>query len=87
MPPLDRQRLVLVALTATAWVAWGLYAIMPIDLVPDVFPLIGWLDDLLGLSSVIGLTAATARQLLDTVPAPDPHPVYEPIPEAELRRL
>jgi hypothetical protein len=28
---------------------WLLYLLSPIDLVPDVFPIVGWLDDLFGL--------------------------------------
>jgi uncharacterized membrane protein YkvA (DUF1232 family) len=31
---------------------WVLYVVSPIDLFPDVFPVIGWADDLLALAGV-----------------------------------
>ena len=31
---------------------WLLYVVSPIDLLPDVFPVIGWVDDLLALAGV-----------------------------------
>ena len=38
--------------TTSAWV-WailcGLYAISPIDIIPDVFPVVGWFDDALAV--------------------------------------
>lgn len=32
------------------------YVVLPIDLVPDVIPIFGWLDD--GLAIIIGIKAA-----------------------------
>lgn len=42
----------------TYLVAAGLYIIWPQDLVPDYFPVVGWLDDL----GVLGLASAAAAK-------------------------
>lgn len=49
----------LVAATVAAWVLEGLYALSPIDLVPDFIPVVGWIDDGMGLFAVVTLTALT----------------------------
>lgn len=61
---LDRLRPVL--LSALAWVASTLYAVNPVDLIPDVLPLIGWADDAFTvcLAVVVTLYSARRRSLL-----------------------
>jgi uncharacterized membrane protein YkvA (DUF1232 family) len=67
---------------AARWLAWGVlaYALSPIDLIPDVIPVLGLLDDLvllpLGIALVIRLTPpaqwaaclSAARQRGDRLP-------------------
>ncbi len=78
----------LVALTVAAWVAQVLYIALPVDLVPDLLPVVGWFDDLVGLSGTLGLTAFTVKRLMDEgVRRIEERAVYEPIDPAELRAL
>jgi uncharacterized membrane protein YkvA (DUF1232 family) len=51
------------------------YVIMPIDFVPDLAPVIGWLDDL-GLASLaVFYLARVAKQYRAASMLPQPHPV------------
>lgn len=52
--------------TTSAWI-WaiicGLYALSPIDIIPDVIPVIGWADDLLAVvGGGLNLIQATVAQ-------------------------
>ncbi|MCA9492396.1 MAG: DUF1232 domain-containing protein [Myxococcales bacterium] len=42
---------------AVAWAALALWLISPIDAVPDVLPVVGWLDDLFVIVAGLGATA------------------------------
>ncbi|MBW1881042.1 MAG: DUF1232 domain-containing protein [Deltaproteobacteria bacterium] len=41
------------------WVFQGLYTVSPIDLIPDILPLLGWVDDLFGLMVTVAFTVYT----------------------------
>ena len=49
-------------LTALAWIASSLYAVSPADLLPDILPVFGWVDDAVGLGLAALLTLHTARR-------------------------
>ena len=85
----------LVLATTLAWGFVLAYTILPLDFVPDFIPLLGWFDDLFGVTGTLGLTAYTLKTLYDEsvfsrVEAARPAPIedgYQPIPAAELRAL
>jgi hypothetical protein len=49
--------------TIAAWFTEAAYAISPIDLVPDILPVVGLLDDLFGLILVLAFTAYTIHRI------------------------
>lgn len=76
---------------ALGWVLFQLvYLALPIDLMPDVFPVIGWLDDLVGLGSSVGVAAWAVGRLVQrpALPTSAPGPVfdYEPMSADDVRR-
>jgi uncharacterized membrane protein YkvA (DUF1232 family) len=84
----------LVVMTAFSWLLVAFYTLFPLDLIPDFIPILGWLDDLFGISSALALTAYTGKQLVDegvfsalTRDLPAPIETYDPIPESQLRAL
>jgi len=74
------------------------YLVSPIDLVPDVIPVLGWLDDLLGLAAAATVTGygvwrlvrhpALETELASALPSGSQGPTndYEPIDPTELKR-
>lgn len=50
------------------------YVVWPVDLVPDVAPVVGWLDDL-GLASVAALYLARVSSRYRSLPEPPTPPV------------
>lgn len=42
-------------ITTIAVIILALYIISPIDLIPDIIPVIGWIDDIIALMILIGL--------------------------------
>lgn len=78
---------------AAAWVGAALWVLSPVDVVPDVLPVLGWLDDLAVLVGVSGLTAwllARPARPPSAFPPPvaappEPDGAYDPVPVDELR--
>ncbi len=93
MPKLTRNHAVLIAVTAAAWLFQLAYMVMPIDLIPDLIPILGWIDDLVGLTGTLSLTGFTLKQLWDAgwfkalTDRPATPELYEPIDEFTLRAL
>ena len=86
--------------TGVAWAMVIAYTIMPIDLIPDFFPILGWFDDLFGLTGTLGLSAFTAKKLYDegafaflevdaTAPVVEDYGFdgYDPISDADIRSM
>jgi hypothetical protein len=80
---------------AGVWVVALAWVLSPIDPLPDVVPLLGWLDDLAVLSAAGGLTAWWAQRALATpalaastpaAPLAGGSSAYEPVPTHELRQ-
>ncbi len=42
-----------------------LYVVLPLDLIPDTIPLIGWLDDIGVVALVLGWTATRVQRYVD----------------------
>jgi len=59
----SRRRKMLVIGNILMWLFDGAYTVSPIDLVPDVVPLLGFADDLLGFLIAIAFTIYTVRTL------------------------
>jgi len=74
-----------------------LYLVSPVDLIPDVLPVIGWVDDLLGLATAAVVTGYGVWKLRrhPALPAVSPKlattpsepPAYEPLSPDEIRGL
>jgi len=45
------------------WLFTGAYVASPVDLIPDVIPVIGWTDDLLGMVVTVAITLYTLAYL------------------------
>ncbi|MCB9687030.1 MAG: DUF1232 domain-containing protein [Alphaproteobacteria bacterium] len=74
----DRASTVRLALAlAVGWAALALWLISPVDAIPDVLPVVGWLDDLLVVVAGLGATAwFVGRPVLERLTA-DPRPSLE----------
>lgn len=46
---------------AALWLGQILYTVLPVDLIPDLMPLVGWLDDLILLAISVGLTGGAVH--------------------------
>jgi uncharacterized membrane protein YkvA (DUF1232 family) len=57
---LEKKRPLL--LSVMAWAAAAIYAVSPVDLIPDVLPLIGWADDAVTLCLAAMVTLYAARR-------------------------
>jgi hypothetical protein len=76
-----------------AWAGAALWVLSPVDVVPDVLPVLGWLDDLAVLVGVSGFTAwllARPSRAGVALPPPavepaEPERGYDPVPVDELR--
>lgn len=63
---LENDQRWLVRSVAAMWIAQVLYFLSPIDLLPDLIPLIGWLDDLFALLATVSFTIFAAWRLRST---------------------
>jgi len=73
-----------------------LYLVSPIDLIPDVLPVIGWVDDFLGLATAATVTGygvwklrkhpALPQAVPQLKPAAEPE-AYEPMSAEEIRGM
>lgn len=81
----------LVAANIVVWLFQGIYTVSPIDLIPDLVPLIGWMDDAFGLALAIAFTVYTVavvrrhgvKALLPGPAAPSGEPEVLTIEEIE----
>lgn len=60
----------------------AIYVVSPIDIIPDILPVLGWLDDV-GVASAVAAFLIRdirkhARRLQQGQPAPDTEPPVEP---------
>ncbi len=60
---LDRDKRMLVLSAGGMWIAQILYVLSPIDLVPDLVPVLGWLDDVVAIGATGLFTAWVYRQV------------------------
>lgn len=73
-----------------SWRKWAgvvalAYVVMPVDLLPDVLPLVGWLDDLGVVAAFLANVVASARQA-EQAPAPPPSTeIVDVLPVARSR--
>ncbi len=63
-------------MTAVMWILESLYLASPIDLIPDLIPILGQVDDVISLLVVIGLTFFAFQRMrhkrtIDDPNAPD----------------
>ena len=90
MASFTRSHGLLLFATGLVWLLQVAYVLLPIDLIPDLIPILGWLDDVVGLSGAFGLTWFTVRTLLQdgVIRLPEARrPAYDPIDADELRAL
>ena len=70
-----------------------LYAVWPVDFLPDLMPIVGWLDDIGVLGIAVALIASAAHRRADNLPndeAPQERPMRNctpPSQDAEEKRL
>ena len=84
------SRLVWLTIAAVFWALQLLYLVMPIDLLPDLIPLIGFTDDIMVVLAGLGFTAWgfwRAWPTDDTPRLAAEHFDYEPIPADEIRSM
>lgn len=60
---LDKDKRWLVLSLVGMWGAQLLYLVSPLDFLPDVIPVLGWIDDLLALASTIAFTVYAVRRI------------------------
>ena len=60
---MDKRNTALAIANAAMWGFDLLYTVSPVDVIPDVIPVVGWMDDLLLLVWTIGFTIYTVRKL------------------------
>ncbi len=61
------------------------YILMPVDAIPDIAPVVGWLDDIVFLTGALSMLFASAPKAAKT---PPPGPIIDitPEPPAEFRK-
>jgi len=72
------SKLSILIATGTAWFAQAVYAISPIDLIPDLIPVLGWADDFLGFVLVLAISAYAIYRIREKTPATAHEPILDP---------
>jgi uncharacterized membrane protein YkvA (DUF1232 family) len=85
-PPKNKNILLM---TAVMWILETLYLASPIDLIPDLIPILGQLDDALSLLVVVGLTVFAVQRMRrkhtsDDPDAPDVLPARATVIDASV---
>lgn len=57
------QKTTLLISALASWCAQAIYTVSPIDLIPDIIPILGLADDLIGFLLVLGFTAYTVYRI------------------------
>ncbi len=96
---LDKKRWMAV-LAMVAWLAQAAYVLFPFDLIPDLIPIIGWVDDLVALVGLGATTVWVWRTVRDAqfpelfqqensriATQSDEPATYEPIPADVIRSM
>ena len=75
-----KNNLKIILPAAAAWAAQALYTVSPIDLIPDIIPILGLADDFFGLVLVVAFTGFTLYRLhkRENLPAPQPQAAKQP---------
>lgn len=63
------QKTTLLISALASWCAQAIYTVSPIDLIPDIIPILGLADDLIGFLLVLSFTAYTVYRI-STKPRP-----------------
>jgi uncharacterized membrane protein YkvA (DUF1232 family) len=74
-------------LVAGAWLTQLVYTVLPIDLIPDLVPIIGWIDDLLVLGGAITVTGAAIHLVRSQAHNPELAEPYAPWVDDDTPRL
>jgi uncharacterized membrane protein YkvA (DUF1232 family) len=62
------------------------YVIMPIDFIPDLAPVIGWLDDL-GMMSLAAIYLARVAKEYRAASVLPPQPIAQPLPQQPQQQV
>lgn len=93
----ERSRLGWLLVVAAFWAAQLTYAVLPLDLVPDFLPIVGWADDLGSFLVALGVTAWSCWRVAPLLGAPPERPAlrdashgrpaYEPLSADQIDNL
>ena len=77
------QKTTLLISALATWCAQAIYTVSPIDLIPDIIPILGLVDDMFGFFLVLGFTGYTIYRLTKRTEGPAPG---EPKPQSAKSR-
>ena len=93
----ERSKLGWLVVVAAFWAAQLTYALLPLDVIPDFLPFVGWADDLVGFVAALAVTAWSCWRVLPMIGAPPErmaltgetraHPAYEPLTPDQIDTL
>ena len=70
-----------------AWMVQALYTASPIDLIPDIIPVLGLIDDFFGLLLVIGFTAVIVYRARRQDTGPNPQGNRDLVPPEQINPI